>query len=217
MSQSNVWIAMALMQAGRLDEAREQFAEARATEPISAYGGLADSYSLLPYAYAGDRDGFLAALDVSAPRLPGGTATTPWGTLTLAWSAVQCAALLELPNVAAVVHDFVVKTTHNTPVGFFDGALSERLCGMSHALVGRWDDAESHFTEARRQAAAWSIELDRPKIDHWHGKMLIDRGRPEDIARGRPMLEAALDAYRSAGMPLLAAMVEKILASTSVT
>ena len=41
--------------------------------------------------------------------------------------------------------------------------------------------------------------------------MLLDRGRPEDDARARTMLDAALERYTTIGMPLHAKMAREQL------
>jgi class 3 adenylate cyclase/tetratricopeptide (TPR) repeat protein len=215
-TQSNVWLGIVLQQRGRLDEAHEQFAEARATEPVSAFAGIAEGYGMLTHAYAGDRDAFVTAFEHARPRLPGGPAATPWGSFVVVVSAVQGAAFLDVPEIAAEVRDFLPDAVARVPLGFFDGALAQRVYGMAEALAGRWDDAETHFVEARRQAAEFPCALDVPKIDHWHGKMLLDRGRPEDERRAREMVAAALESYRSSGMPILATMAEELLESARV-
>ena len=212
MSQGNAWLGVILQQQGRLDEAREQFDVAKSIEPISAYGGLAEAYALLNHAYARDRDGFLAAFEAARPRLPGGATVTPWGTLLVATCAVQGAAFFDLPQIAAEVDGYLTTNSTDVVVGFFDGALRSRLHAMAAALAQRWDEAEELFTVAHQQSAEFPNELDRPKVAHWHGKMLLDRGRPEDRQRAHEMIADALESYRSHGMPVLATMAEELLA-----
>jgi class 3 adenylate cyclase/tetratricopeptide (TPR) repeat protein len=211
MSQGNAWLGVVLQQRGRVEEAREQTDVAMSIEPTSAYAGLAESYGLLNHAYTSDREGFLAAFDAARPRLPGGSSVTPWGTLNVAWCAVQAAAFLDLPEIAAEVEGYLTSHSPDVVLGFFDGALRSRLHAMSAAMAKRWDEAEELFTLAHKQAAEFPNALDRPKVCHWHGKMLLDRGRPEDRQRAHEMIADALASYRTLGMPILAAMAEELL------
>ena len=210
-SQGHVWLAVALMHRGRLDEARAHLDTALELEPVSAFGGLAEAYGIMHFAYADDRDGFVAAFEAARPRLPGGPAATPWGSLLVPWCALQGAALLGMKEIAAEVDPHIQARASATPIGFFDGGLASRMRGTSAALDERWDEAEEELTLASRQVVEFPNVLDRPKVAHWHGKMLLDRGRPEDRDRARAMIESALDDYRAFGMAILATVAEELL------
>jgi hypothetical protein len=82
---------------------------------------------------------------------------------------------------------------------------------MTAAAAGRWDDAVRHFDIALRQADEIPVPLERPQTEHWYGKMLLDRGEPEDDARGRALVASAIERYDEIGMPLHAAMAQVIL------
>jgi hypothetical protein len=93
----------------------------------------------------------------------------------------------------------------------FDLTLVQRIAGMAAAAAGLWDQADAHFETAGRQAHEFPNRVDAPRVQHWHAKMLLDRGDPDDRDRARAMLADALDGYRKLGMPLLAAMAEELL------
>ena len=76
------------------------------------------------------------------------------------------------------------------------------------AAAGFWSEAEAHFEAAGRQAREFPNRIDGPQVLHWHAKMLLDRGDPDDRDRARTMLGDALASYRKLGMPLLADYLE---------
>jgi class 3 adenylate cyclase/tetratricopeptide (TPR) repeat protein len=210
-SQGHVMLGVALLHGGRLDEARAHFDAATPLEPASAYAGLGSSYGLLHRAYTKDRDGFLADFEAARPRLFGGPAATPWGTVSLAWCAVEGAAVFGLPEVSREVDAYLRGEGASVALGFFEGAITRRFCGMAAALDERWDEAEEHFRVAAAQADAFPSLTDRPKVAHWHAKMLLDRGRPQDVERAHGLIGDAVRSYRELGMPLLASMAEELL------
>jgi hypothetical protein len=84
---------------------------------------------------------------------------------------------------------------------------------MTATLLRRWDEAEEHFVVARQQAIDFKMSVEPHQVEHWYGKMLLDRGHPDDRDRAREMIGWALEWYRGVGMPLHAAMAEELLKS----
>jgi class 3 adenylate cyclase/tetratricopeptide (TPR) repeat protein len=210
-SQGHAWLGSVTQMRGRTDEALGHLERAVELEPQSAYSGLGRAYVLLNRAYARDEDAFRSAVDDARPGLPGGTEAMPWGSRVLALNVAQGSAFLGLADLAADIHEHVVGLMESLPLGFFDGALSRRVAGMTATLLGAWDEAEQHFAFARRLAAEFPSTIEPQQVEHWHGKMLLARGKPEDRDRGRAMVGGALEWYRGIGMPLHAAMAEELL------
>jgi hypothetical protein len=75
-----------------------------------------------------------------------------------------------------------------------------QFCGMLAACLGRWDDAERHFTDAfamnERFGARPSIVRTRRA---WAG-MLLDRNAPGDAARARDLIAAGRAEAETLGM-----------------
>ena len=95
--------------------------------------------------------------------------------------------------------------------GFFDLQISERIAGMVAATAEQWEDAERHFVEAARIAREAPNRWDAPHVEYWHGKMLLDRGRPEDREAGIAKVKAARAEYERRGMPVHLKMADDLL------
>lgn len=88
----------------------------------------------------------------------------------------------------------------------FFGAADRHL-GMLAALLGRWPEAERHFTDAlaineRQGARAWAAWT-----RHDHARMLLARRATGDHSSARAMLDHALTEARALGMARLEAAV----------
>jgi hypothetical protein len=128
------------------------------------------------------------------------------------YAAARGCAIVGLTDEAGALYPLVAERADAMPIGdAFDMALGQRIAGMAAAAAGLWDQADAHFETAGRQAHEFPNRVDAPRVRHWHAKMLLDRGRPEDRDRARAMLADALDSFRKLGMPLQAAMAEKLL------
>jgi hypothetical protein len=75
---------------------------------------------------------------------------------------------------------------------FADRHMLARLA----AQVKQWDSADEHFAEALRQAQALTAGPRTAHIQYNWATMLIQRGRTDDVARARSLLESAASAAR---------------------
>ena len=91
-----------------------------------------------------------------------------------------------------------------------DGRLVETRAGLAAAAARRWEEAERHFAIAREIAEQMSNRLELADLSRLHARMLLDRGSTGDDARAAEMLEGALAAYRTFGMPGYAADAERL-------
>jgi len=92
----------------------------------------------------------------------------------------------------------------------FDGRLVETRAGLAAAAARQWDEAERHFTIARKVAEQMTNRLELADLNRLHARMLLERGGTGDDARAAEMLEGALAAYRDFGMPAYAAEAERL-------
>jgi class 3 adenylate cyclase/tetratricopeptide (TPR) repeat protein len=210
-SMSHAWIANILSLRGDLDESLRHAEEAIALEPASAWTGLGWSSQFVNRALAGEVDTCRALLSEKRDLLPRPGETASTGRTAMLYAAAQGCAMAGLVEDAGALGPLVAERAHGFPITHFDMVLAQRIAGMAAAAVSRWDEAQEHFENARRQADEFPNRLERPQILHWYGKMLLDRGAPSDDERARAMLAAALDDYRRLGMPVHAAMTQALL------
>jgi tetratricopeptide (TPR) repeat protein len=90
------------------------------------------------------------------------------------------------------------------------GSVS-RYLGLLAALLGRFDEAASHFEQALSMNERMGA---RPWLAHTqedYAQMLLARAAPGDGDRARALLEQALSAYRDLGMEPHAARASALL------
>jgi hypothetical protein len=81
-------------------------------------------------------------------------------------------------------------------LGFFPASLS--LGGLA-SVLGRYDEAEAHFTEAAELAARGQMQFFAARTQLDWGRMLALRGRPGDLDGAGAHLEQALGVALSLG------------------
>lgn len=148
-----------------------------------------------------DRQDELLAVDADA-------ASGPSLALTV---AAESAATVGLTDVCEALYPGVSAQVDRFRIRPFDWALTRRVVAMTAACTGRWEEAEAQFADALAQAEALPNRLELPQVMHWHGVMLLDRGRTGDKERARGLLDVAREGYLDLGMPVRAALVEERL------
>lgn len=88
-----------------------------------------------------------------------------------------------------------------------------RLLALLEARLGRWAPAEAHFEEAAARARRLDTRPQLARIQYEHGRALLSRGRPGDLARGRALVEAARALADELGMSGLARLAGERLAA----
>jgi tetratricopeptide (TPR) repeat protein len=211
-SQSYAWIALILTLRGEVDEAVGFTEEAQRLEPNSAWSGVAWTSRLVNRSYAGD----VAAVDAliaDQMEMFRAIAEAPlMGQFDMLSVAVEASAILGRTDFCAEFSATVAAHAELVPIRPFDWALTQRVAAMAAACAGEWDKAAAHFENALRQAQDFPDVLDEPQVQHFYAKMLLDRGVPNDRARARELLTAAMDNYQRIGIPVRARMAEELLA-----
>jgi hypothetical protein len=87
----------------------------------------------------------------------------------------------------------------------------ETRAGLVAAATRRWDEAEREFAIANAVAEQMSNRLELADVGRLYARMLLDRGSNGDHARAAKMLQDAMSAYRTFGMPAYAAETERLL------
>ncbi len=128
------------------------------------------------------------------------------------YAAARGCAIVGLADEASALYPLVAEWVDTMPIAdIFEMPLAQRIAGMTAAAGRHWDQAETHFETATRQARDFPNRLDAPQVQYWYAKMLTDRGNPNDHDRARTMLADALESYRKLGMPLHQAKAEELL------
>jgi DNA-binding CsgD family transcriptional regulator len=85
-----------------------------------------------------------------------------------------------------------------------DGAFCPRpvasTLGLLSHCMGRYDDAERHFVTARAANTRFGARPATAQTDYLYAALLADRGRADDRARARELVNQALPAARAMGM-----------------
>ncbi len=211
MSQSHAWLAAFQFLRGDLERARTSAQRAIELEPLSAYSGIGWCYQFLCSAYEGDTETCTTMLAEARRSFPASGARTAIGPTMQLLAAAHGSAVAGLSSQSADLYPLVAELTEELAVALFDFTLVHRVAGMAAAAAGRWEDATAHFDTALRQAREIPVVLEEPQVKHWYGKMLLNRGRPQDSDRAHEMIEEALAGYGSLGMPLHLAEAEQLL------
>ncbi|HZU78806.1 MAG TPA: hypothetical protein VE991_02725, partial [Acidimicrobiales bacterium] len=210
-AQSYGWLAAVQLLRGDLDGARASAQRASEVEPLSAYSGVGWSYEFLVAAYSGERATCTAMLEEARGLLPAPGRRQGLGRTVQLIAAVHGSVVAGLPADAAELYPAVADLVDELPLSFFDITLTNRVAGMAAAAAGHWDEAVSHFETALRQAREWPVVIEEPQVKLWYGRTLLERGRSEDEARGRALVDEARTAYADLGMPLHTALADALL------
>jgi hypothetical protein len=209
-SQSYSMLGAAIQLRGKLDEALECFEKSATLDVPSSFSGMDWAFKTVNRALAGRTEECRSVLTERIGDVLVSTAPRA-GQMTMLLGATEAAAISafehEASDLLVAVRDRVPRTYGR----FWDGAFPSRIAGMAAATVGDWDGAEALFETSLQDLGSHPNAIEAPQIDHWYGKMLLDRGRPDDRDRARKMIGSALEDYRRIGMPVHAAMAEVLL------
>jgi hypothetical protein len=154
----------------------------------------------MAHAWKGDEAACRQLLEEARPLFPQPGERAPVGRQWMPQSAVQAWAVLGCRDELAALDARAESWVEQQTVNGFDCAIPERLAGMTAGAAGRWDEAAGYFEAALERVAELSAWLERPQVEHWFAEVLIAQGRPEDHARARNLLEAAVDHYEEMGI-----------------
>jgi hypothetical protein len=135
-------------------------------------------------------------------------APTP-GRVALVLGATEAAAIAGLREESRSLLDVLDRLAPRC-TRLWDGALPARISGMAASVAGDWGAAEEFFESSIRVLSGQPNVLEAPQIEHWYGKMLLDRGHPDDQSRAAHLIGSALGSYEQLGMPVHAAMAREI-------
>lgn len=77
---------------------------------------------------------------------------------------------------------------------------ASRLLGLLAARLDRWDEATAHFEAALDRCRKLDARPYLARTEYEYGRALLWRGRPQDLARARGLLESARASAETLGM-----------------
>lgn len=202
-SNSHGWLGLAFFFKGDWDQARQHFETAAELEPAGGFRGW-DLGLLFEFrAYAGERERALALLDDEDAPLPVPGRENGWGRWSMLLAAVEGLSVLGERDRAASYYDLVVECIERTRAicsGFQDSRLPQRTAGIAATAGRSWDNAETHFRTALRQAEELPHLPEQAHTRRFFARMLLERNGPGDRAAATRMATEATDLYRQMGM-----------------
>jgi len=102
-----------------------------------------------------------------------------------------------------------------SPLVVMVGAIDIRL-GRLASLLGRWEEAEAHFADARALAGRMRALPWQAEARFYHAEMLLERGRSGDTAQAGAFLDEAESIAAAIGMQLMVAWVAERRASSQL-
>ncbi len=126
--------------------------------------------------------------------------------------------MLERTAAAADLYDLLAPYAMLTAVAIPEIAIGPvgRPLGLLATLLGRFDDAETHFDEALRISARLGA---RPALAHTqcdYARMLARRDGDGDLAQARELAERAVTGYRALEMDAYEAEAAALVAGLAV-
>src|SRR4029453_3182480 len=92
----------------------------------------------------------------------------------------------------------------------FDGRLAVTRAGLVAAAAHRWEEAQRRFGVAREIAEQMRNLLELTDLARLEAGVLLRRSGKGDHERAAEMLQEALSAYRTFGMPAYVAEAERL-------
>ncbi len=128
------------------------------------------------------------------------------GRLMTAWLA-EATEVAQNPAMSAILYECALPMERRIHAcGVVTFACEEpmtRALGMLAAQCGRWDESAGHFEDALARVDALGAPPYRARIELDFASALLRRGRSEDVARARGLLESALAASERLGIPAI--------------
>jgi tetratricopeptide (TPR) repeat protein len=199
---------------GQLDAAFEGLARSVDDVPESYFSGLAEGNLFNAYALAAEHERARAAMPAAAARLPVAGRRSIQGAFFALDAYIAGLTHLGLRDECAALYPLAleyVKTGH-VVVGIVVGPSTPELAAALAAdAAGLVEPARAHFEVALRQSRDVPIRLLEPMVLYCYGRSLASAASTADQARGRAMVEAALEGFRRFEMTPHVTLAERFL------
>jgi tetratricopeptide (TPR) repeat protein len=208
--------ATASLYLGDSDAALRAFAEM--VEERSASAGMASpAFLFAAAALAGQRDRARALVSAIEAWLPVQGRRNPTWAFSMLEAFVAGLAILNDRDTCGRLYPLTLDDIQTgivwNPIGHVGPQLGAALAADAAGLPDR---AREHFEIAATQARDIPIRLLQPTVLYWHGRFLAAQREVAEPSRGRAMVQAALEDFRSLEMVLHADLAERFLREGAV-
>jgi tetratricopeptide (TPR) repeat protein len=207
----HLYLGLAAHWRGNAERAEAQLRNAVQLEPPGAFAGQSAAVLARHLAYYGRAEEVTDLFESTRSKLPRLDRVNGIGSWSCLVNFVEALYICGLHEEAAALSPLVegVLALDKRWISF-DGRLAVTRAGLVAAAAHRWEEAERHFGVAREIAKQMRNRLELVDLDRLEAGMLLERGRKGDYERADEMLQEALSAYRTFGMPAYAAEAERL-------
>ena len=146
------WLALASVWRGRWDDARTR-ARAVSRKPAGCFLGYNWSIFFLCECLMGHKEAALALLEERRSYLPRRGRPNTSGAWTMLFGVIEGLAVLREREAAAELYSLALEATETGAlVSWMPCFLLQRVAGIAAAAGGQWEQAETHYQTALKQA-----------------------------------------------------------------
>jgi tetratricopeptide (TPR) repeat protein len=207
----HLYMGLAAHRRGNAERAEAQLRNAVELEPTGAFAGQSAATLARHLAYYGRADAVIKLFESARSKLPSLDRVNGIGSWSCLLNFVEAFSLCGLNEEAAALSPLVERVLEldNRWISY-DGRLARTRAGLVAMTARRWEEAERHFGIAREVAEQMANRVELADLCRLHARMLLDRDGIGDHGRAAEMLQEALSAYRTFGMPTYAAEAERL-------
>jgi tetratricopeptide (TPR) repeat protein len=207
----HLYLGLAAHRRGNAERAEAQLRNAVELEPMGGFAGQSAATLARHLAYYGRADAVMKLFESARSKLPSLDRVNGIGSWSCLLNFVEAFSLCGLNEEAAALSPLVERVLEldNRWISY-DGRLARTRAGLVAMTARRWEEAERHFGIAREVAEQMANRVELADLCRLHARMLLDRGGIGDHERAAEMLQEALSAYHTFGMPTYAAEAERL-------
>src|SRR5215207_3302951 len=214
---AHLYLGLAAHRRGDAERAEAQLRNAVELEPQGAFAGQSAAVLARHLAYYGRAEEVMDLFESARSKLPSLDRVNGIGSWSCLLNFVEAFYLCGLNEQAVALSPLVegVLKLDERWISY-DGRLARTRAGLAAVTARRWEEAERHFGIAREVAERMGNRVELADLCRVHARMLLDRGSVGDHERAAEMLQEAVSAYRTFGMPGYAAEAERLQAQARV-
>jgi class 3 adenylate cyclase/tetratricopeptide (TPR) repeat protein len=208
----HLYLGLAAHRRGNAERAEAELRKAVELEPSGAFAGQSAGALARHVAHYGRADEVKELFESARSKLPSLERVNGIGSWGGLLNFVEAFYLCDLNEEAAALAPLVEGALELDKRWIsYDGRLARTRAGLAAVTARRWEEAERHFVIAREVAEQMRNRVELADLSRLHGRMLLDRGGAGDHELAAGMLQEALSAYRTFGMPAYAAEAGRLL------